>query len=214
VLPKAAFLFQTKAFVEGMKDLPMETLLAMGSQIEDSFYLFGILTALILIALLASFCFFKGMIWAKILEKKYTWKTFFRLCLANVVVGLFVFLMMMFISYFVIDANQVTVVFLFLLPLTIHFAHIINASGVSEDSVKLMFKRFFQCSILKIYKFILPYLLMILMLVVLINIMIIIQPFFTSSDVLQVLYYVIYLLAFVKFSCWAKYYLGLVIKKC
>ncbi len=211
VVPKASFLFQTKAFVEGMKDLPLETLLAMGSQIESSFYMFGILTALILIVLLVSFCFLKGVIWSKILEKKYSWKTFLRLCLANVIIVVFVFLMMMFISYFVKDANQVTVALLGLLPLTIHFSHVLNAVGVFEDTVKGMFKSFFRISILKIYKFILPYIMMLVVLAVLVNVLIYVQPLFIN---LSVLYYIIYLLLFVVYSCWAKYYLALVVKNC
>lgn len=205
VIPKAYFLSHAKGFVESMQNMPMEQLAAMASYISSSIYMFIGWSLLLVLILLAGYSFFKGMIWSRTMQKTYTWRTFLRLCLFNFMSGMFLILMLFFAAYFISDANQVTFMLLVAMPLTFHFITVSNALAISEN-IKSFWFRFLKVAFGRIYLFLIPYLILFAVLVILINIMILIQ-FLPAKP-----YFLIYLLVFVAYSCWAKNYLNLIIK--
>lgn len=207
VLPKATFLFKAKTFVEGMQNLPAEQLISMAQQMENSIYFTGALTIIFLLLMLFSFSFFKGLVWSKIQNIKYTFKTFLRLCITNLILSLLFILLLFFAVYFVDASNQMLFMLLFALPLTIYLSHIGNAVSSFETKIKAIIVKFFKTAFARIYLFIIPYAILLFIFVILIKIMI------TINFLPPKIYYLLYLLLFVSYSCWAKQYLWLVIKR-
>ena len=203
ILPEATFLFQTNSFVEGMQNLPLEALMVMGQQIKSSLYVFGIFTALIFILLLANFSFFKGLIWAKIFNKKLDFKKVLYLSILNFC------LMLLFILFFAITANYVVAKIqawffvLVILPAIIYITHSANALFVLDK-----LKSFFKVTFKKIYLFILPYMIMTTFTLVVLFLLsqIAIYMNFIPFNVRMF----INLLVFIIYFSWAKRYLGLV----
>ncbi|MFH1440346.1 MAG: hypothetical protein ABIG89_07280 [Candidatus Woesearchaeota archaeon] len=215
VLPKAAFLFKAKNFVEGMQHLPFETVGVMAQEIKSSIYVFCFFAFVVLLLLLANFSLFKGLIWAKIFGKGYDYKTFLKLLLVNFAIALFFVIMFFFTAIYVKDENQTIFALLFMLPLTVHLSHTGNAVFVLMGKDKLKssynlgssFSRFLRVAFAKIYLFIIPYIILLFILFIIINLVILIK--FLPPKV----YYFIYLLVFVCYANWGKHYLGLVVKK-
>lgn len=208
VLPQATFLFKAKTFVEGIQNLPAEQLISMAQQMENSIYFTGALTVVFLLLMLFSFSFFKGLIWSKIQNKRYTSKSFLKLCAANLIISLF-FVGLLFIVVYLIDpSNQMLFVLLFAVPFTIYLSHLANAvvSFSAAEKVKDIILNFLKIAFARIYLFIIPYVILLFILVVLIKIMI------TINFLPPKIYYLIYLLLFVCYSCWAKQYLWVVIQ--
>ena len=209
VLPQATFLFKAKTFVEGMQNLPAEQHISMAQQMENSIYFTGALTLIFMLLMLFSFSFFKGLVWSRIQNKKYNLNSFLKLCAANLIISLF-FVGLLFIAVYLIDpSNQMIFLLLFGVPFTIYLSHLANAvvSFFAAEKVKGIILNFLKTAFARVYLFIIPYALLLLILVILIKVMITIN--FLPSKI----YYLIYLLLFVSYSCWAKQYLWLVIRK-
>lgn len=209
ILPKATFLFKAKSFVEGMQNLPAEQLISMAQQMENSIYFTAAFAIITLLLILFSFSFFKGLIWSRIQNKKYTFKTFLSLCATNFIISLF-FVGLLLIGVYVIDAsNQTMFLLYFALPFTIYLSHMANAvvSFFAAETVKEIILTFLKIAFAKIYLFIIPYAIFLAALVILIKFMISIN--FLPPKI----YYLIYLLLFVGYSCWAKQYVWVVIRK-
>ncbi|MBI4454008.1 hypothetical protein HY636_05175 [Candidatus Woesearchaeota archaeon] len=233
VLPKATFLFKAKTFVEGMQNLPAEQLIPMAQQMENSIYFTGALSVVAMLLMLFSFSFFKGLVWSRIQNVTYTLKAFFSLSAANLIISLF-FVGMLFIGVYLIDqSNQIKFLLWFTVPFTIYISHLANAivgftvnsaketpaisgkrtvinpskeTGLRKTGFAEALSKFFKAAFARIYLFIIPYAILLIMLVVIIKFMI------TINFLPPKIYYLIYLLLFVSYSCWAKQYLWLVIR--
>lgn len=212
VIPRVNFLRNALMFIQGYQGMPTEQLLALAPVVSKSFYWTAFLLAAMFIVLLAAYSFFKGMIWARLLDKKYSMRHFLCLCCINIVVLLFVLLLFYIVSTFVSAPNQATIFLVFVLPLSLHFLHTANALLVFDSRCRVYFKNLFAAALKNIHKFIIPYTIMAILLLVLMAFMVKTQVF-SEGRIYGRIYYFIYLILFVAWANWSKYYVSLVIKK-
>jgi hypothetical protein len=206
ILPEAAFLFKTKSFVDGMQNMPMTSLFALGQEINNSLYTFGIFSGLILITLLSSFSFFKGLIWAKIFNEKFTSKKFLYLLVLNFSLLLFTILLFGFTSNYIVVSIQAGFFSFIVFPILVHIAHNANALLVLGK-----LNKFFKTTFKKIYLYIIPYIIIVGTAMLLLLFLSFIALTFKSIPFNIRIF--INMLIFIAYFNWAKRYIGLIIKK-
>jgi len=207
VAPNFAFLMQAGTIVQNLQNIPFEQLGVMADQVKSNFLSFIFLAVLLLLIWLASYSFFKGMIWAKLFEKKFTYKHFLKLCMMNVIVTAVFLLLLSLTAKLIKDENQAIFSLLVIIPLGIHLFHTSNAVMLLESGLKQYFRKFMRVSFRKIVYFIIPFLIMAVMLLL----VVIVVTYFQFLP--QKVYFVVYLLFFIAYSCWAKQYIGHIVKK-
>ncbi|MBI5392521.1 hypothetical protein HZA96_01505 [Candidatus Woesearchaeota archaeon] len=208
VYPKLVYLRGVKEMLNGMQKSSFYELQATFTYIRETYYGFFIYAAIVIICLFLLYTFLKSYFWYKVRGESYTLKTLLKFSFLNIVM-LCLFVLVGYIIIKVINQqNQVTTLLLILYPAALYSINLLHLLLAIHKSLRKTAKAFFSLGIVKFYKFIIPYLFMIAILIILLYFMILLQ-FFLPDYV----YYIIYLILFVVFTTWCKLYLLKIIER-
>ncbi len=208
VLPKLQIMQQAAPLIQEVATATISPeIMQQISDIESAMFQFKFYSVIIIIALFLNYCFFKYLVWRFLLNKKLAAKSFGKFCVLNIIISL-IFIATIFITYFVSKTNIFPVILIFIiLPLTIHFINIFHpVFNIKENLVKT-FKTSLEKSVLKFFHFIIPYIIMLAILFIIMQIMAI--PTFLPDKVYTLLYGFIIVL----YITWTKVYILEILKK-
>ncbi len=202
IFPKFMQLYKAKDIFSSFQGASLDELHAAVLQVKQTYYQFWIYLVLTLLLFFFFYTFMKSYFWHKAGNQKYSWKIYWRFCLLNLIL-LIVFLALgLFIATVINEQNQVTIFLLILYPIMLYSLNLAHPLLVKTQNLRLMGKQMIKIGLAKIYKFIIPYVLMLLFLIILLNILLLFQLFLPDY-----IYYIIYLLVLVAYTTWVKLYL-------
>lgn len=173
-----------------------------------------------LFVLFVSYTFFKSIAWSRLYSQKYNYIIFFRFVVVNLILYLIFLVVAKIVSYF--SNQQVTpVVVVFFVLFYLYLVNIIYPVLTLYKDAKKTKNRFFnfllnvlaavknslKLAVMRIYKFILPYLIIILIFFIFVNL------FPLLWFVPTVAYYIILMVVAILYLAWIKFYIGSVVKK-
>ncbi len=166
---------------------------------------FKIYTVIIALLLFFNYCIFKYLIWKKVQQREQTIKQLVKsialFAVLNISILLF-FTALTFFCYYIFVLESFNIFLFFVLPvLMIYAVNLLHPLFVQTQSFKQTLKAFFEKGIKKIYVFIIPYLLMTIGLIAVMYIVPLLL--FLPAAV----YTVWYVLVFVMYFTWTKYYI-------
>ena len=170
---------------------------------------FKVYTIIIAVVLFLNYCIFKYLLWKKIHQKQQVMKELIKsigkFALLNIILFIVYSLLVLF-SYFIFVSETFNIFLFFVMPIIIIYTqNLVHPLFVQTQSLTETAKQYFAVGIKKIYRFVMPY---ILMLAALLLVMYIVPLLLFLPPALYTLWYV---LVFVIYFSWTKYYLHAII---
>jgi hypothetical protein len=165
---------------------------------------FKIYTIIIAVVLFFNYCIFKYLVWKRISQKQQVLKDLLKsiglFSLLNFIL-IFVYSLLILFSYFIFVSETFNIFLFFVLPIIIIYTqNLIHPLFMQTQSFKDTAKQYFAVGIKKLYRFIIPYTLMITAFLL---VMYIVPLLLFLPSALYTLWYV---LVFVIYFSWTKYY--------
>lgn len=196
---------------EGQAYATLGELISGITAIQEQWFSFQIGTVVFFLFLLLNYCIFKYVIWKKIQNKNALFKQdaksvgAFALLSVSVLLGA---LLVLLISWYTFTLRYFNFMFFFVVPFAAIYANnLLHPLYVQQLSIKKTYTIFWNVGVKKCYKFMIPYLIMLIGIVFVIKI---IPVFLFLPDAL---YFLVYVLAFVTYFSWTKYYLFVLLQK-
>lgn len=188
----------------GLDELPI----ALINSLTNAYYSLVISTIALIILLVVSHAFFKGLIWKILLKKKYSMGFAWRSIIITVLTAIALF-SYMFGGYLLIKEGMIFTIFLMFIvfPLTLHLGYIIYPLLAIDDKLKGFFSRLWFKGFGRFYLFIIPY-------AVIIAIFFLLLFLVRQLQFLPIQAYQFFLvLVMIIFINWSKLYIMSIIKK-
>ncbi len=208
IFPKFMQLYKAKDIFSSFQGASLDDLHAAVLQVKQTYYQFWIYLVLTLVLFFLFYTFMKSYFWHKVAHQKYSWQIFWRFSVLNIIL-LIVFLALgLLIATVINEQNQVTIFLLILYPIVLYSLNLAHPLLAKTQNLRQTGKQMIKIGLARIYKFIIPYTLMLLLLIIVLNILLLFQLFLPDY-----IYYIIYLLVLVAYTTWVKLYLFEVIER-
>lgn len=218
ILPTFLQIIKAADFLDGSEFVSLDEFVGSIETVSLQLTEVKIYTIVCILILFLNYSFFKYLIWQKIQNKnkltdkvnkvlKNIAKNLALFALLNIIIFIF-FIAVLVISYYIFSLETFNILFFFVVPvILIYTINLLHPLFVVSGSLKQMLIDFFTIGIKNIHKFIIPYTIMMIGVVVVMQIV----PFLLFLP--QTVYFVWYVLAFASYLSWTKYYLYALILK-
>ena len=189
---------------EEIMQLPQTEISQISSQLNN--FLWFIFIGIVLVALIIfiAACTFKGLIWLKITHKKFTIDFIKKFVLLNLIWTL-IWIIPIIIIALVLKKDLLAPFLVIIAPLIMHFTNILHIFFIHTKKLSSI-KRAFKIGIKKIYLFILPYILM------LIIFLIISQSYWLYNFMPGNIPFIIAIFVLLVYFAWFRIYLYTIVK--
>lgn len=237
VLPKTAFYYKAVTFVQSLQvpsqEASFEGITLQAEELGRQLLFFMWLTFAFVLALVCNYTFFKGLIWSRLIGKKFTIATFFQYLFTNSIFIALAMIMLYLTNAFVPQSLTPHVVLVYVL-LALYFINILHPmvqleSGISLKAIKklpknryahmlvqivlaivspiltsaIIFGKTVWYGIVYVYRLLMPFLVMVVLFVVLHGLLWLLKQWVLP----YVVFLVVYVLALVLYFNWCKVYM-------
>lgn len=198
--------FLEKLFVKMPSTSLLQSLDATSAQLTQTlaalkavFFWLILYSVLLFIVILLIWCLFKGLIWNQIFNKKFTFKFYKKFLLVNL---LWVVIWLIPIVLFFIFVKQNVLVYLLIIVfiLMIYLSYILYIESIKQKKIKEIIKETFRIGFKKIYYFIIPGIVMVILFFILM------QLYWLFKGLSQVVQAIIFLIILIVFIAWTRFY--------
>lgn len=157
-------------------------------------------TILLFIIILLVWCLFKGLIWNQVFNQKFTLKFYKKFLLVNLL-WIVIWLIPIILFFIFVKQNVLVYLLIIIFVLMIYLTYILYIESIKKTKIKKIIKETFRVGFKKIYHFIIPIIVMVIVFLLLM------QLYWLFKGLSQVVQTIIFLIILIVFIAWTRFYM-------